>query len=132
MESIDAALTPGLNATVTLTVAEADLAVAMRSGDVPVLATPRVVALVEEATVAAVAAALAPDRTTVGTRVELEHLAPSPVGTTVAAQARLEAVEGRKLTFAVSVADGPTEVARGRVERVVVDRERFLARAVGV
>ena len=56
---------------------------ALGSGDVPVLATPRVVALVEEATVAAIAAALAPGQTTVGTRVELDHLAATPVGRTV-------------------------------------------------
>ncbi|MBX6752367.1 MAG: thioesterase [Micromonosporaceae bacterium] len=131
MESTDTALTPGLSATATLTVTEADTAVAMRSGDVPVLATPRVVALAEEATVAAVAGALGPGRTTVGTRVELEHLAPSVLGATVVAQARLDAVDGRRLAFTVSVVDGPTEVARGRVDRVVVERERFLARAVG-
>lgn len=130
MESTDTALTPGLSATATLTVTEADTAVALRSGDVPVLATPRVVALAEEATVAAVAGALGPGRTTVGTRVELEHLAPSVLGAIVVAQARLDAVDGRRLTFTVSVVDGPTEVARGRVDRVVVERERFLARAV--
>src|SRR5690606_21523107 len=120
MESTDTALTPGLSATATLTVTEADTAVAMRSGDVPVLATPRVVALAEEAMVAALAGALGPGRTTVGTRVDLEHLAPSVLGATVVAQARLDAVDGRRLAFAVSVVDGPTEVARGRVDRVVV------------
>jgi predicted thioesterase len=130
MESTDTALAPGLTATATLTVTEADTAVALRSGDVPVLATPRVVALAEEATVAAVAGALGPGRTSVGTRVELEHLAPSILGSIVVAHARLDAVDGRRLSFAVSVVDGPTEVARGRVDRVVVERERFLARAV--
>jgi fluoroacetyl-CoA thioesterase len=131
MESIDVGLTPGLSAEVTLAVSEQDTAIALRSGDVPVLATPRVVALVEEATVAAVRAVLPSARTTVGTRIELEHLAPSRPGATVVARARLDAVEGRRLTFAVTVDDGATELARGRVERVVVDRERFLARAAG-
>jgi predicted thioesterase len=130
MESTDTALAPGLTATATLTVTEADTAVALRSGDVPVLATPRVVALAEEATVAAVAGVLGPGRTSVGTRVELEHLAPSVLGAIVVAHARLDAVDGRRLSFTVSVVDGPTEVARGRVDRVVVERERFLARAV--
>jgi fluoroacetyl-CoA thioesterase len=130
METTDTSLAPGLSATATLTVTEADTAVALRSGDVPVLATPRVVALAEEATVAAVAGALGPGRTSVGTRVELEHLAPSVLGAIVVAQARLDAVDGRRLAFTVSVHDGPTEVARGRVDRVVVERERFLARAV--
>jgi fluoroacetyl-CoA thioesterase len=131
MGSTDVGLAPGLTGTATLTVTEADTAVALRSGDVPVLATPRVVALAEEATVAAVAGVLAPGRTTVGSRVELEHLAPSVLGATVVAQARLDQVDGRRLSFVVSVVDGATEVARGRVDRVVVERERFLARAVG-
>jgi len=131
MESIDGTLAPGLTATVELTVADLDTAVALRSGDVPVLATPRVVALAEEATVAAAAPALAPHLTTVGTRVEIDHLAPSVVGARVVAQARLEVVDGRRLAFGVSVADGATVVARGRVERVVVDRDRFVARAAG-
>jgi predicted thioesterase len=113
---------------VQLTVTMDDTALALRSGDVAVLATPRVVALVEEATVAAVAAVLEPGLTTVGTRVELDHLAPSAVGTTVLAQARLETVDGRRLSFAVSVSQGTDPVARGRVERVVVDRARFVAR----
>lgn len=121
-------LSPGLAATVQLTVTMDDTALALRSGDVAVLATPRVVALVEEATVAAVAAVLEPGLTTVGTRVELDHLAPSAVGTTVLAQARLETVDGRRLSFAVSVSQGTDPVARGRVERVVVDRARFVAR----
>jgi fluoroacetyl-CoA thioesterase len=122
-------LAPGLTATVELTVTDADTAVALRSGDVPVLATPRVVAVVEEATVAAVAPGLASAETTVGTRVDLAHLAPTLVGATVVASARLDSVEGRRLAFTVSVRSGATEVARGRVERVVVDRDRFLSRA---
>jgi predicted thioesterase len=124
-------LAPGLTATVELTVTDADTAVALRSGDVPVLATPRVVALVEEATVAAVGPALAVGQTTVGSRVDLAHLAASAVGATVVASARLDAVDGRRLAFSVSVSQDATEVARGQVERVVVDRERFLAQVGG-
>jgi predicted thioesterase len=122
-------LVPGLSATVPLTVSDTDTAVALRSGDVPVLATPRLVALVEEATVAAVAPALGPADTTVGTRVELDHLAPTLVGATVQASAELVAVDGRRLEFAVAVLQGQTLLAQGRVLRVVVDRERFLGRA---
>lgn len=120
---------PGLTATVTLTIGTADLAPAHRSGDVPVLATPRLVALCEEATVAAVAAALAPGETTVGTRVELDHLAPSRAGACVAATAVLEEISGRRLTFAVTVRDGDRLVGRGRVVRAVVARSGFLERA---
>jgi predicted thioesterase len=121
-------LTPGLTATVELTVADADTAVALRSGDVAVLATPRVVALAEEATVAAVAPVLESGLTTVGTRVELDHLAPTGVGATVVAQARLITVDGRRLGFDVLLTDGTDVVASGRVDRVVVDRERFARR----
>jgi predicted thioesterase len=87
------------------------------------------VALVEEATVAAVAPALGSAETTVGIRVELDHLAPTLVGATVHASAELVTVEGRRLEFAVAVFQGETQVAVGRVLRVVVDRERFLGRA---
>jgi len=122
-------LTPGLTATADLTVSATDLAPAHRSGDVPVLATPRLVALCEEATVAAVAAHLGPGETTVGTSVELEHLAPSTAGEAVTATAILEEIAGRRLGFAVTARRGGLLVARGRIERVVVDRARFAARA---
>src|SRR5687767_11979681 len=110
-------LTPGLSATITLTVAEADTAIALGSGDVPVLATPRIVALVEEATVAAVAPALEPGATTVGTRVELDHHAPTRVGAAVVASATLVSVEGRRLGFDVVLSDGSAVTAQGHVDR---------------
>jgi fluoroacetyl-CoA thioesterase len=122
-------LRPGLAARVELTVAEADTAAALGSGDVPVLATPRVLALAEAATVAATAAALPAGSTTVGTRVELDHLAATAVGRTVVAEAILSDVDGRRLGFTVSVRDGDDVAARGRVERVIVDREAFVTRA---
>ena len=120
---------PGLAASVRLVVADADTAVELRSGDVAVLATPRVVAMAEEATVAAIAGQLKPDETSVGMRVQLDHLAPSAVGAVVRAEATLEKVEGRRLTFTVSVNDERGLVAAGKVTRVIVDRERFLDKA---
>ncbi|SCL69939.1 Thioesterase superfamily [Micromonospora citrea] len=123
------ALTPGLTARVELTVTDTDTAQAVGSGDVPVLGTPRVLALAEAATVAATATRMPSGSTTVGTRVELDHRAATPVGRTVVAQARLAAVEGRRLHFEVSVSDGDETVAEGRVERVLVDRQRFVERA---
>ncbi|MEU4774465.1 hotdog domain-containing protein [Micromonospora sp. NPDC023644] len=128
-EQPESALTPGLSARVELTVTDTDTAQAVGSGDVPVLGTPRVLALAEAATVAATATRMPDGSTTVGTRVELDHLAATPVGRTVVAQARLTAVEGRRLRFEVSVSDGDETVAEGRVERVLVDRQRFVARA---
>ena len=117
---------PGARAEIKLTVGEDDTAIAMHSGDVPVLATPRVVALVEEASVAAVDGHLPAGRTTVGMRVQLDHLQPTAVGSTVAAEAVLEKVEGRRLLFTVSVRDHRGLVACGKVTRVIVDAERFL------
>ncbi|MEU4642798.1 hotdog domain-containing protein [Micromonospora sp. NPDC023814] len=128
-EQPEPALTPGLTARVELTVADTDTAQAVGSGDVPMLGTPRVLALAEAATVAATAPRIPSGSTTVGTRVELDHRAATPVGRTVVAQARLAAVEGRRLHFEVSVRDGDETIAEGRVERVLVDRQRFVERA---
>jgi predicted thioesterase len=117
---------PGLRAELTLVVSDGDTAVAARSGDVPVLATPRLLALCEEASVAAVAGHLEPGRTTVGMRVQLEHLAPTAVGGSVRAEAILEEVDGPRLTFKVSAHDKRGLVGVGRVTRVIVSTERFL------
>jgi predicted thioesterase len=122
-------LAPGLTASVTLVVAEADTALALRSGDVPVLATPRVIALAEEASMEAIANDLPEGRTTVGYQVQLAHLTPTAVGGTVVAEATLEQVEGRRLTFRVSVNDARGLVAAGRITRVIVERGRFIERA---
>ncbi|HLU41160.1 MAG TPA: hotdog domain-containing protein [Microthrixaceae bacterium] len=117
---------PGLSAMVELKVSQDDTAIAMRSGSVPVLATPRVVALVEEAAVLAVAGQLEEGHSTVGVRVQIEHISPTPVGGIVTAEANLEKVEGRRLVFHVSARDERGLVAAGKVTRVVVDVERFL------
>jgi predicted thioesterase len=96
------------------------------SGDLPVLGTPAVLALIEEAAVSAVRGALEDGSTSVGTWVELEHLAPSRLGAEVRAEAELTAVEGRRLDFSCEAYEGETLVARARHRRVVVDRARFL------
>ena len=120
---------PGATATITLIVAKADTALGIGSGDVPVLGTPRLVALCEQAAVAAVAPALDPGETTVGTRVEIDHLAATPVGATVIARAALESVEGRALVFSSTVHQGERLVARAVIHRMLVDKRRFLERA---
>jgi fluoroacetyl-CoA thioesterase len=119
-------LEPGVEAAFRYTVTGADTAAAVGSGEVPVLATPRVFALAEQATVAAVAGALEVGATTVGTRVELDHLAPSLVGADLEVDAVLEWVAGRRLVFAVRLRDGDRLVASGHVIRVVVDTAAFL------
>ncbi len=119
----------GQRAEITVVVGQADTAAALGSGDVPVLGTPRLLALAEAATVRAVAAALAPGQTSVGTSIRLEHTAASPVGMRVTVSAELTAVDGRRLTFRVEAIDAVGTVAGlGTVERVVVDRDTFLAR----
>jgi predicted thioesterase len=123
-------LQPGLSARVDATVTEADTAATLGSGDVPVLGTPRAVALAEAATVAALDGHLPEGRTTVGVRVELDHLVASPVGATVAASATLSTVDGKRLAFEVTLHDGDRVAARGRVVRAVVDRATFLAGVV--
>lgn len=120
---------PGPRAAVEMQVEDGDTAASLRTGDVPVLATPRVVALAEEATVAAVQGRLDAGTTSVGYRVQLDHLAPTPIGGRVTAEATLESVEGRRLNFRVSVSDGHGLVAAGRITRVVVERDRFLEKA---
>ena len=124
-------LEPGLVGSAALTVCDTDTALFLGSGDVPVLATPRIVLLAERATVHAVDGQLDAGQTTVGYRVQLDHLAPVAVGDEVFAEAVLESVEGRRLTFRVSVKHRDGLIAAGRITRVVVERSRFLGKAVG-
>lgn len=119
------ALTPGLRGIAEAVVAEADTARALGSGDLAVLGTPRVLGLLEAATIRAVAAELAPGRTTVGARVELDHRAPTPVGAAVRADAELVEVAGVRLAFDVAARVGDLVVARGRIVRVVVEAATF-------
>jgi predicted thioesterase len=123
----------GLRATVTADVTEADTAQALGSGDVPVLGTPRLLALAEAACVAAVGPQLTAGQTTVGTGVTLEHRRPSLVGTPLEVEAELTEIDGRRLVF-IFIAYGPGEgeqavIGAGTVERVLVDADRFVARA---
>lgn len=120
-------------AELTYDVHEEDTSIALGSGDVQVLATPRLIAWCEAATVAEAAATaglLGTRQTSVGTRVALEHLAASPVGALVRIEARLTHRDGRLLRFEVRATDAATDrtLAHGEVTRVVVDRERFVSR----
>jgi fluoroacetyl-CoA thioesterase len=123
----------GLSAQLELTVSDNDTAEFFRSGDVPVLATPRLIALCEEASCRATDGHLTSAQSSVATRVQFDHLAPVGVGAVVLAEATLVKVEGRRLTFTVSAArlegDGGGLVGAGRVTRVVLDRKAFLAKA---
>jgi fluoroacetyl-CoA thioesterase len=126
-----------LTATLTFTVTDDDTALAVGSGSLPVLGTPRLLAWCEAATCAALEPTLADGATSVGTRVALDHQAASPVGQEVVVTASAAYVDGRLHRFTVSArhVSGPPEdrvggkvVAAGEVTRVVVDAERFLGR----
>lgn len=119
----------GLQGRANLVVGEADTAIALRSGDVPVLATPRLIALCEEACCRAIEGMLGEGVTTVGMRVQFDHLAPTPRGAAVTAEATLAQVEGRRLTFTAAANDAGGLVGAGRMTRVLVEVESFLKRA---
>jgi len=119
----------GVRAVVEFVVTEADTARAWGSGDVSVLATPRLVALCELAACRAVADQLATGETTVGLRVEFTHIAPTRVGSTVRAEATLDRADGRRLMFTVAATDGCGLVGAGKMTRAVVDSGGFLDKA---
>ena len=109
---------------------ESDTAASVGSGDVPVLATPTLVAWLEAATVEAAAPLIAPGQTTVGTAVRIEHLRATPVGDTVVVHAEApDGPTGKRLTFRVQAVDAAgRDVAVGEIDRAIVDRDRFLSR----
>ncbi len=132
------ALAPGLRAFVRIVVADTDTAVAMGSGDVPVLGTPRLLALAEAAAAAAIGPSLEPGQTSVGTSAAMEHSRPSPLGAEVVVEAELTEVDGRRLVFRFmarhkripgSPDDRDVVVGAGTLERAIVDRDRFVSRA---
>ena len=118
----------GLKGEARLVVTEADTARALGSGDVNVLGTPRLVALFEEATVDALRGVLEEGQSSVGMRVQIDHLQPTPVGAEVVVEAQLDKVEGRRITFTVTATDSGGLVAAGKVTRVTVDVERFMTK----
>ena len=102
---------------------------ALGSGTLEVFATPALVALAEKTCWQSVAPALEEGCGTVGTRLELDHTAPTPVGMTVTCESELTAVEGRKLVFAVTLRDEKGPVGGGVHERFIVNDEKFAAKA---
>lgn len=105
-----------------------DLAQQVGSGDLPVLATPIMAALMEEAAVCCVRQALDPNTTSVGIKLDISHLAATPKGKSVQAQAELLEVKGKKLVFAVQAWDEAELIGQGTHERVIVDRQAFMDR----
>ncbi|MGI5839919.1 MAG: thioesterase family protein [bacterium] len=121
--------TVGLQGETVRQVTATDTAAVVGSGDQPVLATPTLLAWVENAAFAAVSSQLPDGMTTVGTRLDFRHLAATPVGMKVTACATLQEIDGRRLTFWVEARDERERIGDGRHERYIVPAEKFLAKA---
>ena len=117
---------------ISRTVVQPDnFALTMGSGDLPVLATPALVALMENAAMLAVAAELPEGATTVGAKMDMTHVRPSGEGEEVHAEATLVEVEGRKLTFSLVARDSADVIGEGTHIRYIVDRAKFLLKLKG-
>lgn len=123
-------LTPGLRAQIEITVSEADTAARWGSGLVPVYSTPALVGLMESAAVAALTGALPAGQSTVGGRIDIRHLAPTPVGMKVRAVAELTEIEGRKLVFKIEAWDEVEKAGEAIHERYIIDEAKFMARVL--
>ena len=121
-------LESGLKHESVMRVVDGNTAEYIGSGDMAVLATPAMVALMENAAMLAVAKHLGEGETTVGSMISTSHLKPSKVGATVLAVAELVEVDGRKLTFKIAAYDGETLIGEGEHVRFVVNREKFLSK----
>ena len=119
----------GLKGRAETTVVQENTAGSVGSGLVPVFATPCMIALMEQAAAGAIQPCLGPDEGSVGTHLDVSHDAATPIGMKVWAEAEVTAVEGRKLTFAVSAFDEAGRIGGGTHERFIIKPEKFLARA---
>lgn len=122
-------LTIGMTGTAAVHVTAENTAAAVGSGDLMVFATPYMAALMEEAAVNCVKAALTEDQSTVGTQLSISHISATPVGMDVRAEASLTAIEGRKLSFQVKAFDESGLIGEGTHERFLIERERFMKKA---
>ena len=118
----------GLTYTSILVVSTDHVAAVMGSGDLHVFATPAMVALMENASMLAVAPYLPEGSTTVGAMMNTSHIKPSPVDETIRATAVLTGIEGRKLTFSVKAEDSKGVIGEAEHVRFIVDRERFMSK----
>ena len=118
----------GLKHNSIMRVEEGNTAEFIGSGDMAVLATPAMVALMENAAMLAVALHLDEGETTVGSMISTSHLKPSKVGNIIEARAELIEVDGRRLEFKIEAYDGQRLIGEGRHTRFVVNREKFLSK----
>ena len=110
-------------------VTEENTALALRSGNLKVFATPAVIRLIEEAAAKLVEKNISPELTSVGISLDVKHTSPTPLGMKVRAEVKIISVEGRKLTFDVVAYDERGEIARGSHERFIVYKEKFQSKA---
>ena len=119
----------GTSHTLSTTVTEEKLACNMKSGSLPVFATPAMAALMEETAAAALSIFLDEGETSVGTALDLKHTAATPLGMKVTATAEIIEVDRRRVTFQVTVWDEQEEIGSARHDRFIVGAEKFLAKA---
>lgn len=115
----------GKTATASTIVKDSNTAKAVGSGDLDVFSTPMMVALMEEA-----ACNTLEGQSSVGTHINIEHIAASPLGAEITATATITAVEGRKITYDITARDKKNEIGKGTHIRFIVDPERFMAKLV--
>lgn len=118
----------GLTHTSNLVVTDGNTAIALGSGDMPVLATPAMMALMENAAMLAVASELEDGDTTVGGHIESSHMRPTPVGAEVSATATLEKIDGRKLYFKIIAYQGDAIIGEGTHLRFIVSKKKFMSK----
>lgn len=116
----------GLRSISQAVVNENDTALMLGSGDLKVLATPRLIALMENAAMNAVSNFIKKSETTVGGQIDVIHKKPTPIGESIEAEAVLTKIEGNKLTFSIIAKDSDSIVGEGVHVRYVVDREKFM------
>lgn len=119
----------GLKNSVESVVTENDTALKVGSGSLKVLATPKMIALMEKSAADLVEKILLEEFTSVGISLNVQHIAPTPIGLKFFAEAEIISVEGRKIIFTVSAKDEVEEIGRGTHERFIVDRKKFFAKA---
>ena len=119
----------GKTATASTVVNEKNTAGAVLSGSLNVFATPMMIGLMEQAACECLANALEPGQTSVGTEINISHIAASPLGMEITATATIESVSGRKIEFIVTASDTAGEIGKGKHTRVIVDIERFMKKA---
>lgn len=118
----------GLSGTANMLVTDERLATRVGSGNVPVFASPMLIAVIEAAAVDCLDSYLPADHQSLGVHLDVAHTSPTPLGLTVTATATIKAIDGRKITFDVSATDGVDRIGTGVHTRIIVDTARFLAR----